>query len=382
MWSPNQPLDAMPMADRTAEMLLSNRHLAHFRWKAEEDLEIYTALRDELSFRPGDTFDKRFKLQVYRPDRRGCACAMEAVAKSGSPALLQVVQDLCAIFRMDLHRCWVNLYRGGTDDHAAYHKDNFDGRSGGAHVTLGVFASFGASRELCWRWTRGSPPWHLTQRNGHVFAFDRVANAYGEHSIAAATEGGDRISVSMWGHGTIPGATEAPAHRTAPLAAEAPALRGRWRKKVETRMILCLLNSAAGSSGALQWCESVCAFSGAEDAMDDFDDDDLDDDEEIDEPEPDIEVHEEGQELAPKAAEGPRKTTPYLTKYERARILGARALQISMNAPVMVTLDGETDPLLIAEKELIRGVIPFVIRRFLPDNTYEDWKVSELLFLE
>mmetsp|Transcript_51537 Transcript_51537/g.63041 ORF Transcript_51537/g.63041 Transcript_51537/m.63041 type:complete len:117 (+) Transcript_51537:54-404(+) len=116
--------------------------------------------------------------------------------------------------------------------------------------------------------------------------------------------------------------------------------------------------------------------------MDDFDDDDLDDEEEMDEHEMDIEVHEEGQELAPKAAEGPRKTTPYLTKYERARILGARALQISMNAPVMVTLDGETDPLLIAEKELIRGVIPFVIRRFLPDNTYEDWKVSELLFLE
>eukprot|EP00434_Breviolum_minutum_P002362 symbB.v1.2.002087.t1/scaffold109.1/size325261/5 len=131
--------------------------------------------------------------------------------------------------------------------------------------------------------------------------------------------------------------------------------------------------------------------------MDDLDDDDMDDEEDVDENEPDnIEVLEEGQELnfegdlkpiplselAPKAAEGPRKTTPYLTKYERARILGARALQISMNAPVMVTLDGETDPLLIAEKELIRGVIPFVIRRFLPDNTYEDWKVSELLFLD
>jgi DNA-directed RNA polymerase I, II, and III subunit RPABC2 len=38
-------------------------------------------------------------------------------------------------------------------------------------------------------------------------------------------------------------------------------------------------------------------------------------------------------------------TTPYMTKYERARVLGTRALQISMNAPVMVELDGETDPL-------------------------------------
>ena len=39
-----------------------------------------------------------------------------------------------------------------------------------------------------------------------------------------------------------------------------------------------------------------------------------------------------------------RTTTPYMTKYERARIPGTRALQISMNAPALVQLDGETDP--------------------------------------
>jgi len=44
-------------------------------------------------------------------------------------------------------------------------------------------------------------------------------------------------------------------------------------------------------------------------------------------------------------ASKPKMTTPYMTKYERARVLGTRALQISMNAPVMVELDGETDPL-------------------------------------
>jgi len=48
----------------------------------------------------------------------------------------------------------------------------------------------------------------------------------------------------------------------------------------------------------------------------------------------------------------------YLTKYERARVLGTRALQISMNAPVLVDLDGETDPLKIAEKELRERKIP------------------------
>ena len=73
-----------------------------------------------------------------------------------------------------------------------------------------------------------------------------------------------------------------------------------------------------------------------------------------------------------------RITTPYLTKYERARILGTRALQISMGAPVMVEMVGETDPLEIAQKELRERKIPMVIRRFLPDGTFEDWKVSEL----
>jgi DNA-directed RNA polymerase I, II, and III subunit RPABC2 len=93
-----------------------------------------------------------------------------------------------------------------------------------------------------------------------------------------------------------------------------------------------------------------------------------------------------------------RITTPYLTKYERARVLGTRALQIrfaclltsltvpfnttsltSMNAPVLVPLDGETDALQIAIKELSQRKIPLIIRRFLPDGTFEDWSVSELI---
>ncbi|KAL0304227.1 UNVERIFIED_CONTAM: DNA-directed RNA polymerases II, IV and V subunitA [Sesamum radiatum] len=77
--------------------------------------------------------------------------------------------------------------------------------------------------------------------------------------------------------------------------------------------------------------------------------------------------------------ERPRKTSKYMTKYERARILGTRALQISMNAPVMVELEGETDPLEIAMKELRERKIPFTIRRYLPDGSYEDWGVDELI---
>lgn len=63
-----------------------------------------------------------------------------------------------------------------------------------------------------------------------------------------------------------------------------------------------------------------------------------------------------------------RTTTPFMTKYEKARILGTRALQISMNAPVLVDLEGETDPLQIAIKELAEKKIPLIIRRYMPDG--------------
>jgi DNA-directed RNA polymerase I, II, and III subunit RPABC2 len=74
-----------------------------------------------------------------------------------------------------------------------------------------------------------------------------------------------------------------------------------------------------------------------------------------------------------------RVTTRFLTKYERARVLGTRALQISMNAPVMVDIAGETDPLRIAEKELLERKIPIIIRRYLPDGSHEDWPLNELV---
>ncbi|RSL99747.1 hypothetical protein CEP52_009552 [Fusarium oligoseptatum] len=80
-----------------------------------------------------------------------------------------------------------------------------------------------------------------------------------------------------------------------------------------------------------------------------------------------------------KIPEGERTTTPYMTKYERARILGTRALQISMNAPVLVDLEGETDPLQIAIKEMREKKIPLIVRRYLPDGYYEDWTCEELL---
>lgn len=81
----------------------------------------------------------------------------------------------------------------------------------------------------------------------------------------------------------------------------------------------------------------------------------------------------------PNATGNARITTKYMTKYEKARVLGTRALQISMNAPVMVNVEGETDPLKIAMMELRERKIPMIIRRYLPDNSYEDWNIDELI---
>jgi len=93
----------------------------------------------------------------------------------------------------------------------------------------------------------------------------------------------------------------------------------------------------------------------------------------------DIDGPEDGADGAGAVPATERITTPYMTKYERALVLGTRALQISMNAPVMVELEGESDPLQIALKELRQRKIPITIRRFLPDGSYEDWNVDELI---
>ena len=178
-------------------------------------------------------------------------------------------------------------------------------------------------------------------------------------------------------------------------------------------------------------------------------------------------------EAGPEPPARPRITTRYLTKYEKARVLGTRALQISMNAPVMTDVGDETgeavdsvvwrgqrlhpptwgyhcarrrrssiahtlacasstkvpkiggelngaashvaaaaepghllpprcspsalpcsapsplpwsvlstDPLEIAYKELREKKIPFTIRRYLPDGSYEDWGLDELIIPE
>ena len=77
-----------------------------------------------------------------------------------------------------------------------------------------------------------------------------------------------------------------------------------------------------------------------------------------------------------------RRTIPFLTKYEKARIIGKRAMQISKGSPPLVEIGELESPIDIAKKELMERKIPFIIRRPLPDGSYEDWRVDELRILE
>lgn len=73
------------------------------------------------------------------------------------------------------------------------------------------------------------------------------------------------------------------------------------------------------------------------------------------------------------------RTIPYLTKYERARILGQRAKQIESGSEPFINIpESVIDGHIIAEMELQQKRIPFIIRRPIPDGSFEYWHVRDL----
>jgi DNA-directed RNA polymerase I, II, and III subunit RPABC2 len=73
------------------------------------------------------------------------------------------------------------------------------------------------------------------------------------------------------------------------------------------------------------------------------------------------------------------KTIPYLTKYEKTRILGQRAKQIECGAkPLVKVPENIIDSYIIAELELQQKRIPFIIRRPLPNGSSEYWNLKDL----
>jgi len=76
------------------------------------------------------------------------------------------------------------------------------------------------------------------------------------------------------------------------------------------------------------------------------------------------------------------KTPPFITKYEKARIIGARAEQIEVGAKPFVEVDSHIiNSRTIAMMEYDLKIIPFIIARPLPNKTIEYWRLQDLEFI-
>lgn len=84
----------------------------------------------------------------------------------------------------------------------------------------------------------------------------------------------------------------------------------------------------------------------------------------------------------PETVDKNHTTYPFLTKYEKARIIGLRANQLSQGARPFVSVPKEvTDVRDIARLELAQKKLPFTVKRPLPDGTYECWRLVDLMLL-
>lgn len=70
----------------------------------------------------------------------------------------------------------------------------------------------------------------------------------------------------------------------------------------------------------------------------------------------------------------------FLTRYEKARIVGARALQISFGAPILIQKPKNIiDPIKIAQAELKSGILPITLRREMPSGEFQDVPINKLI---
>ncbi len=77
-----------------------------------------------------------------------------------------------------------------------------------------------------------------------------------------------------------------------------------------------------------------------------------------------------------------KKTSPYLSRYERAKVISIRAQQLSIGKQPQIEVDSTNiNHLEIALQELKEKKIPNNIIRKLPDNTIEIWAAKDLINL-
>ena len=91
------------------------------------------------------------------------------------------------------------------------------------------------------------------------------------------------------------------------------------------------------------------------------------------------------QSIPPGSSESPdpnHKSQPFLTQYERTSILGFRTNQLAQGAiPFVAVPKHIRNPLDIAKMELEQRRLPFIIKRPMPDGSFEYWRLSDLMLL-
>lgn len=88
---------------------------------------------------------------------------------------------------------------------------------------------------------------------------------------------------------------------------------------------------------------------------------------------------------APPSIEKPdvgHKSQPFLSTFERTKLIGFRANQLSQGArPYILVPESVTSTLEIAKMELEQRRLPFIIKRPMPDGTFEYWRLSDLMII-
>lgn len=82
------------------------------------------------------------------------------------------------------------------------------------------------------------------------------------------------------------------------------------------------------------------------------------------------------------ATDAKHQSPPFLSVYERTKILGTRANQLADGArPFIPVPEYVTNTLDIAKLELEQRRLPFIVKRPMPDGTFEYWRLSDLMIL-